>query len=430
MPTTYFLGAGASKADHFPITRELLCAVAAWLTPGRRKVAQGTELFFFLHSAFGVSLEELRTAAAQWREHCAAVTRAEQLAIAKPPERLPELTDVLSTLDILLADEGGFGLGTNASRALRGKSIRQARDQAATAIAQGFNELHSRLPNRRGSPLLVDRFVTKGIIGNDDTLITTNWDILLDTARDRSFGSTPADYGTDAELNTPPGRSEDRMPKRPSLLKLHGSLNWLYCPRCSHLRIDIAKVTAPDGYNPNSKNQRSKCSNCGMPCAPLLVTPTFLKSYHNRHLLNIWAGALEALADSGRWVFIGYSLPSDDIHIKALLLKAKRMRIDKVHKPPEVRVVTHKRDDDLELRYRRLFGDCPTFEISTKGFGAYVDERARQREKVIAKSNQRKAQKERAAEARKRKRAKALARRERGRRKTDALDGVRRGNNG
>jgi hypothetical protein len=44
MPAAYFFGAGASRADHFPITRELLCALAAWLGPGRRTVRQGTEL--------------------------------------------------------------------------------------------------------------------------------------------------------------------------------------------------------------------------------------------------------------------------------------------------------------------------------------------------------------------------------------------------
>lgn len=29
-----------------------------------------------------------------------------------------------------------------------------------------------------------------------DSLITTNWDLLLDAARDRRFGSEPQDYGT------------------------------------------------------------------------------------------------------------------------------------------------------------------------------------------------------------------------------------------
>ena len=408
MPTAYFLGAGSSKADHFPLTRELLCALAAWLQPGRKTVAQGKELFAFLHSAFGVSLEELSAAAGQWKLHCQTVQGRKPAQISPPPARLPHLTDILSILDILLADEGGFGLETDTSRALKGLSLRKAREQVATAIAVGFNQLHQHLRERQDSALLIDQFITPGVIGSGDVLITTNWDILLDRARDHAFGSTPADYGTDATLVGTAPHSEEKKVRRPKLFKLHGSLNWLHCPRCSDLRIDVATVTAHDGYNPSSKNKRSRCGTCNMPCEAVLVTPTFIKAYRNRHLLNIWAGAQQALAESGQWVFIGYSLPDDDIHIKGLLLKAKRMRIDVDGRDPEVQVVTHNPDTSLRERYQRLFGNAVKFEPSKGGFAAYVQQRTEDAARQAAARSRRQGLKEREAARRaaKRKRAK------------------------
>jgi hypothetical protein len=200
MPAAYFFGAGASKADHFPITRELLCALAAWLGPGRRSVRQGAELYAFLHSAFGVTFDELRMAADQWALHCRAVT-GQALKIPAPPARLPHLTDILSILDILLADEGGFGLEADTSRALKGLSLRKAREQTATAIALGFNELHRRLRERRTAPLLVDRFLTRGVIGPGDVLVTTNWDI-------------PARPGAGPDVRIDAGRLRHRGPAR------------------------------------------------------------------------------------------------------------------------------------------------------------------------------------------------------------------------
>jgi hypothetical protein len=233
MPAAYFVSAGSSKADHFPITRELLCALAAWLRPSRHRLKQGAELFAFLHSAFGVSRDELRIAAAQWKLHCQVASGASRKSIPAPPARLPNLTDILSILHILLADEGGFGMRADSGHALKSATLRKARDQAATAIALGLRELHRQLPRYPDSPLLVDRFMDRscGMVGPGDVLVTTNGDILLDQARDRAFGSTSGDYGTEAKLSGTVPDAEDRKACRPKLFKLHGSLNWLYCPR-------------------------------------------------------------------------------------------------------------------------------------------------------------------------------------------------------
>jgi hypothetical protein len=393
MPRAFFLGAGASKADDFPLTRELLCALGHYLSTSRRAVKRGRELADFLVGAFGVHFEDLRQAAKLWKQHLAAAkgrpsgngppggTRS--AGVAKPPEQLPHLTDILSALDILLMEEGGLGIGPHSSRALKGEMLRKAREQVATAIAEGFNELHRVWKLRRErKPMIVDDFARA--IGTGDVLVTTNWDILLDEARDHRFGTTGKDYGTDIAAIEARKPGDDRKQHRPLLLKLHGSLNWLYCPRCSSLRIDVRTVTAHDGYKPEGETTRRSLCDCGMRREAVLVTPTFLKSYRNRHLLNIWTTAQSALADCGEWVFIGYSLPDDDIHIKTLLLKAKRMRADKHRKPVKVTVVTDCPDSELGKRYRRLFGADPM--IHHKGFAEYVRQLEKDRPKLVERA--------------------------------------------
>jgi hypothetical protein len=108
---------------------------------------------------------------------------------------------------------------------------------------------------------------------------------------------------------------------------------------------------------------------------PLLITPTYLKSYGRPQVSLIWQRAERALRDAQRVVFIGYSLPDADFHIKYLLQKALyRMP------SPQIVVVDYKPSDakrptDEEVRYKRLFG--PDIVYHTGGFAKYVDDEMR-----------------------------------------------------
>jgi len=86
----------------------------------------------------------------------------------------------------------------------------------------------------------------------------------------------------------------------------------------------------------------------------------------------IWQRAERALRDAGKVVFIGYSLPDADYHIKYLLQKAL-YRMPR----PEIVVVDLKPADAAlptgeEVRYKRLFGPDISYHIG--GFAEYVDE--------------------------------------------------------
>jgi hypothetical protein len=58
----------------------------------------------------------------------------------------------------------------------------------------------------------------------------------------------------------------------------------------------------------------------------LLVTPSVVRDVRDANLLGIWKAALEDLRMADEWIFVGYSLPAEDISIRSLLLRAWHAR--------------------------------------------------------------------------------------------------------
>jgi len=102
-------------------------------------------------------------------------------------------------------------------------------------------------------------------------------------------------------------------------VKLHGSLNWLYCPRCDELDITVgekgAVLTADPGLTCGNQN-------CTARYEPLIVDPTMYKLYDNRLLRESLDLAERALKRARVIVFIGYSLPEADYELRCLLVRA------------------------------------------------------------------------------------------------------------
>ena len=126
------------------------------------------------------------------------------------------------------------------------------------------------------------------------------------------------------------------------ILKLHGSINWLFCPRCGRVYVDydedialqemMAYCYCPKCYVEFARHEDSP------QLRSILVTPTFLKDLNDLHLKNIWHNALIDLTEATKVVFIGYSFPEADFEMRCLLKKALNHGI-------KVDVVLHKHDN-------------------------------------------------------------------------------------
>jgi hypothetical protein len=212
------------------------------------------------------------------------------------------------------------------------------------------------------------------------TIISLNYDIIVDNALAALSGSFP-EYGCD--IDTP---LYMQSPHWGTLLKIHGSLNWSYCPSCTRLDLGVAKSgktykMLDELYKVDPLEARYSCH--GFPCPqcstfvePVLITPTQLKDYRNPHVAKVWLLAEQALRTAGRVIIVGYSLPDDDLDVIYLLKRGLGQLSNR--SPRNIFVVEHTKDPAMQAiaknpvgrRYRSIFG--PDITWRTYGFEGLI----------------------------------------------------------
>lgn len=147
-----------------------------------------------------------------------------------------------------------------------------------------------------------------------DAVITFNYDLVLDSAL-YQVGVAP-DYHLPSAVDDPNWKPS---PRRCSVLKLHGSINWGVCSKCrTRLLIGCRKPNQRPLWHP-----RQHCAGCGEQLyLPLLVPPSWDKTGHRDILAPVWAEAVKELKNARRICVIGYSMPKSDAYFKYLLTLA------------------------------------------------------------------------------------------------------------
>jgi NAD-dependent SIR2 family protein deacetylase len=334
--TVVFLGAGATKSCGGPLTREILPSILRRLPTEYGRAPINTE-----------RIELIDT----FLEHHFHVSRV------SPDEHYPGLPLVMSLIDTALDRRQALGVDWHPERlvhvreALEFAIFDQLEEQLHKAPMNNHWQLMGQLSQRAAEP----------------QVISTNYDVIADTAlmaaseQSHPEGRLP-DYG--CQLSNEFYRRE---PQRFGvLLKLHGSLNWLYCRTCGRLELGASesqkylKVLGriverlESAYSADGQ----PCPSCGEKLRPLLIAPTHLKNYRNPHVAQVWYEAERILRAADRVIFAGYSLPDDDVEV-VYLLKRSLGRLD----GSCITVVEHDKNPMIDLqanevgrRYRALFG--------------------------------------------------------------------------
>jgi len=287
----------------------------------------------------------------------------------------PLITDLLSLVDHLLASRNAPQPDLDLS------ALDRLRALLERAIAEVLAE--PTVPDRAdANDALLDRFVgwmhdraQEG--GCSLSIITTNYDVAIERrlyARlDVQEIPDLIDFGLSWRSVDSPG--DDPAQGRPEspwlgLFKLHGSLDWLRCPLCEHIYIDPARtIFRGEGEREQSSRRPRGAARCVCGYRPLrhiIVAPSMVRDVRNPNLLMIWHSALEALRTADDWIVIGYSMPPEDVAIRAMLLRAYRGR----DRPPRVRLVERGQMDEVENRYRLLFPDLEFESGGVEGFVA------------------------------------------------------------
>jgi hypothetical protein len=215
---------------------------------------------------------------------------------------------------------------------------------------------------------------------NPPTIISLNYDIIIDNAMVQHYERLP-DYGCDIATER-----YQALPRFGSLFKIHGSLNWSYCPNCDRLDLGVSKSGSTykmleELYQVNPLEARYSCH--GFPCPhcttfvePILITPTQLKDYRNPHVSQVWVGAEQALRRAQRVFIVGYSLPDDDLDVIYLLKRGLGQLAQQ--NPGDITVVEKTRDQStppisdhpVGRRFRTIFG--PKVNWRTDGFEGLI----------------------------------------------------------
>ncbi|MFA5287445.1 MAG: SIR2 family protein [Candidatus Omnitrophota bacterium] len=193
------------------------------------------------------------------------------------------------------------------------------------------------------------------------TIISTNYDIIVDNAlamrKSLNYGAkiryaVRADDVVKEDLNKVCGfnrpwravQYENLNTGLVQLLKIHGSLNWIYCRKCDE--VDLTMWQKGCQKTLTGIHCHNEC--CTNKYEPLLITPTMFKNYENRFIKETWNNAEKALIEADELVFIGYSLKEEDYQIRCLLMNAL---LNKPKNYDQVIVVEKEPENENDSKY-------------------------------------------------------------------------------
>jgi hypothetical protein len=208
---------------------------------------------------------------------------------------------------------------------------------------------------------LVERFQP------NDIVISYNYDIVLDNALIEVKKSEEGIYKLNFdEKHDGDWKICENQTSDISILKLHGSMNWLKCDRCGALLLyEGRKAVAELSYQIVGLREATRDFNCPICQArelkTLLIPPLLEKEMYSEEFRYLWHLAERAIVSAERIVTIGYSLPPTDFYSEFLLRKAvsRRFRASpKLHVVDKnIEVVPERFKSILRVKECKRYGD-------------------------------------------------------------------------
>jgi hypothetical protein len=348
-----FFGAGASKTFGYPLTGEIL--------PRIRERLRSRELF---------------PVASNPKRERAKMARLEDYLTQLMPaffkhDYLPLITDVLSLIDLLLSTK------EVAVPMMSDKQLEDMRTLLEQAIVEAITTGNDDVSTERLEKLSDWILGARG--GSPITVVSTNYDTLIEErlftkmtlyeelgrVADVDLGFSWREHRTGTFLEPVNHTGTSPIVR---VFKLHGSVSWLKCPLCGFIYVNTVGSIYGQAFRGDKVDYNNTCL-CGHgPVRSVIVAPSMVRSIQEPNLLTIWRSALEAMRTADEWIIAGYSLPSEDIAIRSILLRAYHGRGRRP--PPRITVVQQGREDETEGRYVTLLPSC-TFTYD--GFEQFID---------------------------------------------------------
>lgn len=309
--TIYILGAGASAEKGAPTMNNFMARI--------------------LKAAADTDLASLKSTSA-WKDSWAL------LAKQYPTIENTNIEDILTFLDILEANPSLYATTKDA--------VWQAKRFFADLI--WFTITHTTPIEHDYQKCLQDdpHYTIASRLRPGDTVISFNYDLFIDRAMYDMCASWDLEYAPNLlvlkdgiewvhsygheELHPPLGRYRLKITRgqQVKLLKLHGSLNWFFCPSCHQLDSERDTPATAMRLWLSHISKGLGCPNCNFPMRLFIVPPARSKSilkHDNIFNLN-WDIARERLDSTPNVVFWGYSFSEIDVEAQELFRKSLKQK--------------------------------------------------------------------------------------------------------
>jgi NAD-dependent SIR2 family protein deacetylase len=167
------------------------------------------------------------------------------------------------------------------------------------------------------------------LCGSDSFVLSFNYDLVLEEVLWWRTGCGEDYYLSFDEVRVSPLA---RRPKRHiPLLKLHGSVSFLWCMEC-HFSVNRYSHTMSGAY------EETPCPRCTSRLLPLLIPPTYRKAVEFGPVLHsLWAKADKLFEEADRLIVCGFSFSPPDSDFRKRFLHALKQN----KKLKEVIIVNH-----------------------------------------------------------------------------------------
>ena len=152
------------------------------------------------------------------------------------------------------------------------------------------------------------------------SIVTTNYDGCIDEALLTAKLPIKSTFGGTRDL-----AKAGAIP----LVKMHGSINWVYCDSCQEVReFDLLHLKEAYAQDRLSVAVMGICKNCGGLRRPLLVPPLSFKFLMFPNLIDIWDSARQVIETADYVIVVGYSFSEADTYITKIISRSMAHNAD------------------------------------------------------------------------------------------------------
>lgn len=322
--TVYVVGAGFSFEGGLPLQAQILSSIFNY-PRDHLGIMSGKDKTEFLRL-----FERLRPAVELLKSFISEIF---------PSKAPPSLEDVFTLLDQAISQRGYC-------HQYDWKKLDEIRDNLNLAILVVFHDAVNRLVGQGGDEFYKQLgcfFINERLLNKQFSIVSLNWDTVVEDCiywclqKSAGLGKVDIDYCCytspigDGCVHTPSILQKAKGIKNIKLLKMHGSANWIRCPNCNRLFTGIGSTDSIWDLYVFPRACRHCCSSGKAEevtrtpnLEPFFISPTYLKVFSNAHIQMTWYNAHVELQEADKVVFVGYSLPEADYHLRTLLRRSIR----------------------------------------------------------------------------------------------------------